>query len=293
VSTEPIVMPNEGERRTEYCIRWWWVSGGVSYAMPGSSAAYLQALLDEDPPHGIGRGARGELMQHTVTTTPWEPVLPPGVLRLDEITAQEYGGIKVAELGDGVVEGSNLVAFTDDPEQALAAVRAHFVMVHKETPDLSLLSDDEPVRWWQVYDTCGCGDTCPHAEDEDHDCARWGLPPCRWEEDVASWIGELCEKEAPGALPAVEIEVGATYTPDERVVVLRSLLTDAEDKLRTLAKKCLVAKPVLDKPFPDAPDTTPWKKYVEQPAREAYNLAVEIQRELKPLDTHEKVEVTW
>jgi hypothetical protein len=273
----PIVMPNEGHERTEFCPRWNWKNGDVSYGPVFSDPAVVQAFLNE-PPAGV---AHREMVERTIAITPWAPVLPSGVLRLDQVAAEEYGGIKVAELGDGAVEGYNVVAFTDAPQRALAAVRAHFLMVHKEMPDLSLRWEDEPVRWWQVYDTCGCGDACPHAADEDHDCARWGLPPCRWEEDVASWIGELCEKDAPGALSVVEIEVGAAYTPDERVVVLRSLLTDAEAKLRTLAKKCVVVRPTLDQPYSDAPDTTPWKKYVEQPAREAYDLAVEIKRGLK------------
>jgi hypothetical protein len=278
VNSEPNVMENNGHKRVEFCPRWDWKNGDVSYGPVFTDPAVVQAFLNE-PPVGV---ARREMMRRTVTITPWMPVLPPGVLRLDEIIAQEYGGIKVAELGDGVVEGYNIVAFTDDPEKALAAVRAHFVMVHKEMPDLSPRWEDEPVRWWQVYDTCGCGDTCTHIDGEDHGCTRWGLPPCRKEdEDGGSWIGELCEKDAPGALPVVEFEVGANYTPNERVVVLRGLLTDAEAKLRTLAKKCVVAKTTLDKPYSDEPGTTPWKKYVEQPAREAYNLAVEIQRELK------------
>lgn len=275
---EPIVMPNEGHERTEYCPRWYWENGSVSYGPVFSDPTVVHAFLDE-PPFGV---KHGEMVERTISTTTWEPVLPSGVLRLHEIAAEEYGGIRVAELGDGVVEGYTVVAFTDDTERALAAVRAHMVMVHGESPTLSLFREDEPVRYWQVYDTCGCGDTCPHTEDEDHDCAREGLPPCRGEDDDGGgWIGQLCDKDAPGAVPFVEIEVGPVLTPDERVVVLRELLADAEQKLRTLAKKCVIVKTTLDKPYSDAPDTTPWKRFVEQPARDAYNLAGEIKRELK------------
>lgn len=284
MSIEPIVMPNESSERTEHCIKWSWDNGSVSYAMSTSSADYLAALLDEDPLDGI---ARGELMQATITRTPWTPVLPAGVLRLGQIAAEEYGGIRVAELGDGIVEGYTVVAFTDDVEKALRAVRAHMVMVHNESPALSLFREDEPVRYWQVYGTCGCGDTCPHSEGENHDgCKRTGLPPC-WpdNEEQLTWEGTLCDKDAPGALPVVEIEVGENLTRDEQVTVMRSMLDDAEQRLRALSKTCLTVKTTLDKPYSDAPDTTPWKRYVERPTRDAYNLAVEIRRHLNSTGT--------
>jgi len=277
--SEPIVMTNEGHERVEYCPRWNWENGSVSYGPVFTDRAVVQAFLDK-PPAGV---EHGEMVERAITTTPWKPVLPPGVLRLDQVTAEEYGGIKVAELGDGVVEGYTVVAFTDDVEKALAAVRAHMVMVHNDSPQLSLFREDEPVRWWQVYGTCGCGDTCPHNEEEDHEgCKRTGLPPC-WpdSEDHMTWEGTLCDKDAPGAVPVVEIEVGEPFTPDEWVTLLQHLLSDAEGRMRTLAKKCVVARPILDKPFSDEPGTTPWKKFVEQPAREAYDLAVEIKRTLK------------
>lgn len=179
------------------------------------------------------------------------------------------------------------MAFTDDPERALAAVRAHMVMVHNESPALSLFREDEPVRWWQVYETCGCGDTCPHGEDEDHDCKRTGLPPCWQYLDGGglSWIGEACDKDAPGAVPVVEIEVGENLTRDEQLVVLRSMLGDAEQRLRDLSKTCVAVKTSLDKPYSDAPGTTPWKRFVELPTRLAYDLAVEIRRHLNSTGT--------
>jgi hypothetical protein len=276
-------MPNEPHERTEYCPRWNWRSGSLSYGPVFSDPAVVQAFLDT-PPEGV---AAGEMVRRTITTTPWEPVLPAGVLRLHEIAAEEYGGVRVVEFGEGVVEGYTVVAFTDDVEKALLAVRAHMVMVHNESPALSLSREDEPVRYWQVYGTCGCGDTCPHNEEEDHDgCKRTGLPPC-WpdSEDHVTWIGALCDKDAPGALPVVEIEVGENLTRDEQVVVLRSMLDDAEQRLRDLSKTCLTVKTTLDQPYSDAPGTTPWKRFVERPTRDAYNLAVEIRRHLNGTGT--------
>lgn len=273
---KPIVMPNESHERTEYCPRWNWANGSVSYGPVFSDPVVVQAFLDE-PPVGV---QHGEMVERKVTITAWEPVLPPGVLRLHEIAAEEYGGIRVAELGDGVVEGYTVVAFTDDPVKALSAVRAHMVMVHNESPTLALFQD-EPVRWWQVYETCGCGDTCPHGEDEDHDCKRTSLPPCWQEEDGGiTWIGELCDKDTPGAVPVVEIEVGENLTRDEQVVVLRSMLRDAEERLRTLSGACVTVKTSLDTPYSDAPGTTPWERFIKLPTRLAHDLAVEIRRHL-------------
>lgn len=62
---------------------------------------------------------------------------------------------------------------------------------------------------------------------------------------------------------------------------LQRLLTEAESALRELAKKCLVVKTALDKPYPDAPHLTPWTQYVQRPASRAYNLAVEIRAALR------------
>jgi hypothetical protein len=275
---EPIVMPNEGYARTEYCPRWHWENGSLSYGPMFSAPVMVQAFLDK-PPAGVDRG---EMVERTITTTPWEPVLPPGVLRLDQVRAQEYGGIKVAELGDGVAEGYTVVAFTDDVEKAFAAVRAHMAMVHNEASTLSLFHEGEPVRWWQVYGTCGCGNTCPHNEEEDHEgCKRTGLPPC-WpdNEDHMTWEGTLCDKDAPGALPVVEIEVVDAFTPDERLTVLRLTLREAEEKLGALVKACLTTKSTLDQPYPDALETTPWKRFVERPAKDADFLRTAIRREL-------------
>ncbi|MFJ5984262.1 hypothetical protein [Lentzea sp. NPDC092896] len=271
-------MSNEGHERTEYCPRWAWPGGDVTH---GPISVRREQAGSYDLP---ASALNSELVQRTIAISPWEPVLPDGVLRLDQVAAEEYAGIKVAELGDGVVEGYNVVAFTDNPVMALAAVRAHFAMARGEIPGLLSRWDDDPVRWWQVFDTCGCGDVCPHGDPDDeevvHGCQRAGLAPCDTEGE-SSWIGVLTEKDAPGALPFVEFEVGASYTPDEWTILLQGLVIDAEQKLRTLSKKCLVAKTTLDKPYSDAPGTTPWKQFVEQPTRDAYNFAVEIRRALK------------
>lgn len=275
--SEPIVMENEGHERVEHCPRWNWENGSVSYGPIFTDPVVVQEFLDA-PPFGV---KHGELVQRTITTTPWTPVLPDGVLRLDQVGAEEYGGIRVAELGDGVVEGYNLVAFTGDPEKALAAVRAHFAMCN-EVPELALRWENEPVRWWQVFDSCGCGDTCPHGEGEDHECARWGLPPCVTEDDDgSSWIGVLCGPDAPGALPFVEVEVGAVLTPDERVVMLRGQLGAAHLRMRELVEACVAVKPTLEQSSGTAPGASLWTQFVDKPARAAQGLVWEIQQALR------------
>lgn len=65
------------------------------------------------------------------------------------------------------------------------------------------------------------------------------------------------------------------------------LLWAAALALRDVGKAALTVKPTLDKPYPDAPGTTPWKRFMGQPARHAYNLgcqitAILIQREQQP-----------
>lgn len=62
---------------------------------------------------------------------------------------------------------------------------------------------------------------------------------------------------------------------------LRRLLTEAEDALRELSKKCLVVKTTLDKPYPGTPLLSPWTQYVQRPASRAYNLAAEIRQALR------------
>ncbi len=56
-------------------------------------------------------------------------------------------------------------------------------------------------EWWPVYDSCGCGDTCPHEEsgkgDTDHDWAHYGLPPCR---NTFAFKANTCEAINLGAV---------------------------------------------------------------------------------------------
>lgn len=56
------------------------------------------------------------------------------------------------------------------------------------------------------------------------------------------------------------------------------LLRQAARALKDVGKAALVVKPTLTKPYPDAPRTNPWQQFMDQPAREAYNLGVEILR---------------
>jgi hypothetical protein len=58
------------------------------------------------------------------------------------------------------------------------------------------------------------------------------------------------------------------------------LLERAEKALRGLSKACLVVAPTLRQPYQDAPDTSPWKRFVHDPASTAYDLAHEIRRHL-------------
>lgn len=70
MNTEPIVMPNEGHGRTEYCPRWNWENGSVSYGPMFSDRSVVQAFLDKLPA-GV---THGEMVERTIATTPWEPV---------------------------------------------------------------------------------------------------------------------------------------------------------------------------------------------------------------------------
>ena len=61
---------------------------------------------------------------------------------------------------------------------------------------------------------------------------------------------------------------------------LRGQLGEASDALRAVGKAALTVAPTLRKPYRDAPETSPWKQFMEQPARRAYDLGVRIRREL-------------
>lgn len=144
-------------------------------------------------------------------------------LPLEQIdTDAEYDGIRLSWLGD---DTEQIAVFTDDPEQALDLARRHLDTMraawraagHRDgdltwTLDLDLTSP----RWATVWDTCGCGDTCTHlAEDDEHGCARYGLPPCvkpgSWESHpTPRWTAEWCEEHTPGAVPMTILEVSCS-----------------------------------------------------------------------------------
>jgi len=58
------------------------------------------------------------------------------------------------------------------------------------------------------------------------------------------------------------------------------LLTEASDALRAVGKAAIVVEPTLSKPYPDAPHTSPWERFMKAPAKRAYNLGWQIRTEL-------------
>lgn len=62
---------------------------------------------------------------------------------------------------------------------------------------------------------------------------------------------------------------------------LRVELAKASDALCAVGKAALVVAPTLAKPYPDAPETSPWQQFMERPVRDAYNLGRRIRRDLK------------
>lgn len=55
------------------------------------------------------------------------------------------------------------------------------------------------------------------------------------------------------------------------VTLDRALVERAERALRGVAKTALVVKPTLDQPYPDDPRWTPWTRWMEKDAHEAFN----------------------
>lgn len=142
-------------------------------------------------------------------TTP-DPTPTPEVgeakpLPLEKVYADEFYGVKVAELGeDG---GAGFVAFTHDKRRALAALHRH--ARHHGIGRVETIELGEPI-WWLVVDNCGCGDACSHLPEDpddtpDCDCATYGLPPCR--PQTYTWVGNDCPEGTPGALPVTRAEV--------------------------------------------------------------------------------------
>lgn len=95
---------------------------------------------------------------------------------------------------------------------------------------------------------------------------------------VAGLSGRL--GEALGARDAAEERLAAAEASrrDWAAEAMRTdeLLRQAADALRDVGKKALVVKPTLSQPYPDAPDWTPWTRFLGPAASTAYNLGSEI-----------------
>ena len=118
----------------------------------------------------------------------------------------EHYVVKIACLGEDGDEG--FVAFTHDRRRAVAALHRYIRVDLKDGPVKKITSGK--TGWWLVFDNCGCGDTCPHPEDEDgeiecNDCEHYGLPPCI--EDRLPWLGETQAEAVEGSVPVMEFEV--------------------------------------------------------------------------------------
>lgn len=76
-----------------------------------------------------------------------------------------------------------------------------------------------------------------------------------------------------------------TDVPNE-VERLREQLREAADALVAVGKAAIVVKPRLEEPYSDAPSTSPWTKFMEAPARRAYNLGSQLRAQSrgKPSD---------
>lgn len=63
---------------------------------------------------------------------------------------------------------------------------------------------------------------------------------------------------------------------EQEVARLRAQLREAADALCDVGKAALVVKNSLEKPYPDAPDWSPWTRFMGAPAKRAYNLGHRI-----------------
>jgi hypothetical protein len=68
---------------------------------------------------------------------------------------------------------------------------------------------------------------------------------------------------------------------EDKLASFHAVLTEAAGALLDVGKAAITVKPRLDKPYTDAPETTPWRQFMEQPAKAAYNLGHRIRRNLK------------
>ena len=60
----------------------------------------------------------------------------------------------------------------------------------------------------------------------------------------------------------------------------RELLEQAAEVLRRVSLAALTVKPRLDQPYPEAPQWTPWTRWMEADVQRAHGLSVEIRRHL-------------
>ena len=72
----------------------------------------------------------------------------------------------------------------------------------------------------------------------------------------------------------------------------RELLRRAADALWNCAKAALTVKPALDTPYRDAPQWTPYTRWVERPAEEAHDLAMQIREHLAAKEVDQRLPVS-
>lgn len=98
--------------------------------------------------------------------------------------------------------------------------------------------------------------------------------------------GTLEQREAVSRLLADAVlkelrpELESAETAEAERDRYAALLAEASDALRAVGKAAITVEPTLKKPYPDAPHTSPWERFMKEPARRAYNLGHQIRREL-------------
>jgi len=107
--------------------------------------------------------------------------------------------------------------------------------------------------------------------ERDHDGIDFAL--LRWDDAAEALRQQYIDSARLALAAALPFLERATRAENEQ---LRAELRLAEDALRAIGKAWLVVKPTLDKPYPDAPETTPWLRFVEKPTRAAYNLGTKL-----------------
>jgi hypothetical protein len=213
--SEPIIMENESYERVEYCPRWNWANGSVSYGPIFGDLVVVQAFLDA-PPHGV---AAGELVRRTITTTPWEPV--PDAPAQQALTGQpqhdftlpgfpadvvrdsgEHDGLRYMVIGD---DGETVVILGHPKQEQLDAFQRWFAKEQDFDLDDSFVSAPFETYCRQLH-------RCPTHERKNADCT-W----CMFISDGEPWLdwsvqkndGRLVNAGKDGYFPVVVWEVGA------------------------------------------------------------------------------------